>query len=620
MSKEISSDKMLSAVKKSIDFGMNNLSYKYVPPIDNDKSAIFITPDKIAISLIGGVSESVGFTFGGLSNRSLTDTMSMMGRFSIDKNIITRAQYYPGSSLPLYSEEALFNYLKDFLIINFPNFGALHVSGTLADNDLSIMAPKPKINYVENLPSFPLLCESLEKSFSKLNKKVYNLKDVFGFAINVSNQLRFEVYVDSDGSEIVQYFNDVTISYTARFLNLNNIEVPLTIVDRFKTFDDIGDNYFQEKYDEILKEMAFNKKYESLKSGIFPVLLLNDASDVFNHEALAAHLLSANYIVDGDSTVFTGRKGELLEGLKGVDIIMDPTLSDGYGSFKYDCEGVEGKRVTLIEDGIILNYLTDRYSASQLEIIEKDELILDQLMNLSKDDILKIPNYVDSKFLVRHFDTDEERFIYLLQHYLLSNFIKDMGDIDENLDWRTETSRLQKPSNGHARVQTWTMMSPNGVVGMQTEARMSNLIIKSRHNTSLTLEDEMKQYCIDNGFEFYLEVGARAGEVSPETGHFTINPDSVVKVSIETGERSVIMPGTFSIHLEDFIKNIILVGSDNEPRSGMCGASSGWVPVGSETPRMIVTNIPYQAAAKVEQVSDEIFSTLGFKHKIKEEE
>jgi predicted Zn-dependent protease len=620
MSKKINSGKMLSAVKKSIDFGMNNLSYKYVPPIENDKSIFFIKPDKISISLIGTIDESIGFTFGGLSNRSIKDKMSMVTRFSIDKNIITRNQYYPVSSLPLYSEEALFNYLKDFLIIHFPYFATAHISRTLADNALSIMAPKPKVNYVEEFPSYPFLYESLEKSFSKLNKKVYNLKNVFGFAINISNQLRFEVYVDSDGSEIVQYFNDVTISYTISFLNLNNIEVPLTIVDRFKTFDDIGDDYFQKKYDEILREMDFNKKYENLKSGVFPVLLLNDASDVFNHEALAAHLLSANYIVDGDSTIFTGRKGELLEGLKGVDILMDPTLSNGYGSFKYDCEGVEAKKVMLIEDGVILNYLTDRYSASQLEIIEKDELMIKQLLSLSKGDIAKIPNYVDSKFLVRHFDTDEEMFTYLLEHYLLSDFIKDTDGIDETLDWRSKTSRLTNVSNGHARVQSWTMMSTEGVVAIQAEARMSNLIIESRHNTSKTLEDEMKQYCIDNDFEFYLEVGARAGEVSPETGQFTIEPDKVVKVSVATGERTVIMPGTFSIHLEDFIKNIILVGSDNEPRSGTCGANSGWVPVGSETPRMIVTNIPYQAAVKVEQVSDEIFSTLGFKHKTKEED
>ena len=615
MSKTMNSDKMLSAVKNSISFGMDHLSYKYVPPIDKEKSAIYIKADKISISLIGGISESVGFTFGGLAMKSLTDTLSMMGRFTINKNIVTRAQYYPSSSLPLYSEEALFNYLKDFLIINFPDFGALHVSGNILENDLSIMAPKPVVKHVEELPAFPMMTDELEKKFSKLNKKVYNLEIVFGFAINVSNQLRCEVYADSDGSEIVQFFNDVTISYTLRFLNLNNIAVTVTIVDRFKTFDDIPEDYLEKKYEELMEKMEFHKKYENLKSGTFPVLLLNDASDVFNHEALAAHLLSANYIVDGDSTVFTGRKGELLEGLKGVDIIMDPTLSDGYGSFKYDCEGVEGKRVTLIEDGVILNYLTDRYSASQLEIMEKDELILKQLTSLDQSDIEKIPDYVDAKHLVRHFDTDEERFLYLLENYLLGDYIKDIPSVDENLDWRSDISRLTKQSNGHARVQTWTMQTTMGIQGLQSEARMSNLIIKSRHKTTLTLEEEMKEYCIKNGFDFYLEVGAAAGEVSPETGHFTINPDSVVKVNVHTGDRSMIMPGSFSIHLEDFIKNIVLVGSDNEPRSGVCGADSGWVPVGSETPRMIVTNIPYQAAAKVDQVSDAVFDTLGFKHK-----
>lgn len=617
MSKKIDPKKLVSAVGKSIDFGMNNLSYKYVPPveIDDHNNTIFIKPDKISISLIGNLTENVGFTFGGLSNKSFIDSMSMMSRYFINKNIITRAQYYPASGLPMYSEEALFNYLKDFLIINYPDFVQIHLSGKIEDNDLSIMAPKPLINHVEDLPNYPLMNDDLEKKFSKLNKKVYNLENVFGFAINVSNHLRFEVYLDSDGSKIVQFFNDLTIGFSIRFLNLNNIDVRLDIVDRFKTLDDIPESYFEDKYNQILSDMDFHKKYETLRSGVFPVLLLNDASDVFNHEALAAHLLSANYIVDGDSTVFTGRVGELLKGLKGVDIIMDPTLDNGYGSFKYDCEGVEAKKVTLIEDGIILNYLTDRYSASQLEIIEKDEKILEQLVLLSEDEKNKLFDYIDPKFLVRHFDTDEERYVYLLEHYLLGDFIKNTPSIDVELDWRSDSSRLVNESNGHARVQSWTMATTQGYVGMQAEARMSNLIIKSRHKTTLLLEDEMKEYCLANGIEYYLEVGARAGEVDPETGAFTINPDSVVKVCAKTGNKTMVFPGSFSIHLEDFIKNIILVGSDNEPRSGICGASSGWVPVGSETPRMLVGYIPYQAAAKVDQVSDEIFSSLGFKHK-----
>ncbi|MDQ3855868.1 MAG: TldD/PmbA family protein, partial [Chloroflexota bacterium] len=59
--------------------------------------------------------------------------------------------------------------------------------------------------------------------------------------------------------------------------------------------------------------------------------------------------------------------GSYRYGSEHVTIVADGTLPGGLGTFGYDDEGVPAQRVPVIERGILVNYLTDRQSAAQLD-------------------------------------------------------------------------------------------------------------------------------------------------------------------------------------------------------------------------------------------------------------
>ncbi|MFX1247192.1 MAG: TldD/PmbA family protein [Promethearchaeota archaeon] len=49
-----------------------------------------------------------------------------------------------------------------------------------------------------------------------------------------------------------------------------------------------------------------------------------------------------------------------------VNLVCDPTIPYALGSYKYDDEGVEAKKLNIIENGIFRNYMTDRETAHEL--------------------------------------------------------------------------------------------------------------------------------------------------------------------------------------------------------------------------------------------------------------
>jgi TldD protein len=68
-----------------------------------------------------------------------------------------------------------------------------------------------------------------------------------------------------------------------------------------------------------------------------------------------------------DSSVYAGRRGEKIasELVNGVD---DATVMNGWGSFAFDDEGTPAGRTTLFEEGVLVDYLTDRRSSHRLGV------------------------------------------------------------------------------------------------------------------------------------------------------------------------------------------------------------------------------------------------------------
>lgn len=95
-------------------------------------------------------------------------------------------------------------------------------------------------------------------------------------------------------------------------------------------------------------------------SGKMPVVMAGEAGGTMVHEA-CGHGLEADLVQKGLS-VYAGRKGQSVAA-ESVTVVDDATLMDRYGSYSFDDEGVPARKVTLIENGVLNDFLYDRLTA-----------------------------------------------------------------------------------------------------------------------------------------------------------------------------------------------------------------------------------------------------------------
>ncbi len=95
-------------------------------------------------------------------------------------------------------------------------------------------------------------------------------------------------------------------------------------------------------------------------AGVMPVVLAGEAGGTMIHEAVG-HGLEADHAEEGLS-VYSGKIGEKVASSL-ITVVDDATLSELYGSYKFDDEGTPACRVVLIERGILRNFLYDRKTA-----------------------------------------------------------------------------------------------------------------------------------------------------------------------------------------------------------------------------------------------------------------
>ena len=128
---------------------------------------------------------------------------------------------------------------------------------------------------------------------------------------------------------------------------------------------------------ELLEEIDFEKLCEKNAktavelltadngpSGEMPVVLGNYFGGVLFHEA-CGHPLEGSAISRNTST-FSGKKGQVIASSV-VNAIDDGTIPNAWGSENIDDEGEKPTKNQLIKDGVLTNYMLDRYTARRID-------------------------------------------------------------------------------------------------------------------------------------------------------------------------------------------------------------------------------------------------------------
>lgn len=127
-----------------------------------------------------------------------------------------------------------------------------------------------------------------------------------------------------------------------------------------------GYSYFLEKDEalhyarEAVREALINLDAEEAPAGTMPVVLGPGWPGVLLHEAVG-HGLEGDFNRKGLSA-FSGKMGQKVAA-KGVTVVDDGTLVNRRGSLTIDDEGTPSQCTTLIEDGVLVNYMQDKLNA-----------------------------------------------------------------------------------------------------------------------------------------------------------------------------------------------------------------------------------------------------------------
>ena len=116
---------------------------------------------------------------------------------------------------------------------------------------------------------------------------------------------------------------------------------------------------------EAVRQATVNLEAIAAPAGGMPVVLGPGWPGILLHEAVG-HGLEGDFNRKG-SSAFSGRIGEQVAA-KGVTVIDDGTLEQRRGSLSVDDEGTKTQATTLIEDGILVNYMQDRMNARLMEM------------------------------------------------------------------------------------------------------------------------------------------------------------------------------------------------------------------------------------------------------------
>jgi len=116
---------------------------------------------------------------------------------------------------------------------------------------------------------------------------------------------------------------------------------------------------------EQVAEVAARRSVQMLKAkpapaGKMPVVMAGEAGGTMVHEA-CGHGLEAD-LVQKRLSVYAGKRGQEVASRE-VTVVDDATMIDRYGSYRFDDEGTPARKVELIRNGELVDFLYDRLTA-----------------------------------------------------------------------------------------------------------------------------------------------------------------------------------------------------------------------------------------------------------------
>ena len=220
---------------------------------------------------------------------------------------------------------------------------------------------KKKIDY--NVAQRPNLDE-LIKIATTCDKIISDTPKIIKSAVNSWYTNNSKYFASSEGSKILQNFSDVVIDMvaTAHESGLTQ-SINITEGGRGGTEQVTKGDKAQNSAHEIAKKASELLSAKPAKEEKTTVVMNPDFVSLLTHEILG-HPSEADRVLGKEMAWAGGAwwKGKIGEkiGSEHLNVFDDPTIKESLGWYFFDDEGVETKKTSLVEDGILKNHMQNR--------------------------------------------------------------------------------------------------------------------------------------------------------------------------------------------------------------------------------------------------------------------
>lgn len=214
--------------------------------------------------------------------------------------------------------------------------------------------------------NFPVLkkpeIEELIKIGFECNKIISDTPKIIKSITNASHTVNSKYFANSEGSEILQNFTDVIMEMVATAHESGQTQ-SVNITEGGRGGLELIINKIQQSAKEISKKASELIYAKPVKEEKATVVMNPDFVSLLTHEILG-HPSEADRVLGKEMAWAGGAwwKGKIGEkiGSEKLNVFDDPTIKESLGWYYFDDEGVETKKTTLVEKGVLKNHMQNR--------------------------------------------------------------------------------------------------------------------------------------------------------------------------------------------------------------------------------------------------------------------
>ena len=214
--------------------------------------------------------------------------------------------------------------------------------------------------------NFPVLkktdIEELIKIGFECNKIISSTPKIIKSITHASYTTNSKYFVNSEGSEILQNFTDIIMEMVATAHESGQTQ-SVNLTEGGRGGLELITNKIQQSAKEISKKASELIYAKPVKEEKATVVMNPDFVSLLTHEILG-HPSEADRVLGKEMAWAGGAwwKGKIGEkiGSKKLNVFDDPTIKESLGWYYFDDEGVETKKTTLVENGVLKNHMQNR--------------------------------------------------------------------------------------------------------------------------------------------------------------------------------------------------------------------------------------------------------------------